>query len=128
MISNNFKAFFYFGLWYFVLLTSILSTNFRNFVDGFMPGALGSIVLYGVATLVYSLIFALLFLKPQGSFIDNFSSLGALVALDIGMILAVALGALFMRYDYVDLLFTVGFCFAQLAMMLGLLGLKSSKE
>ncbi|NLY36886.1 MAG: hypothetical protein GX046_06605 [Tissierellia bacterium] len=126
MIKNNLKTLIYLGLWYFVLLTSVIFTNFRGLVGGLIPHGFSPIVFYGVATLIYSLIFALLFLKPQGSMMDNFSSMGALVALDIGVILAVALGALFMRYSYLDLLFAIGFCFVQLGMMLGILGLKKS--
>lgn len=126
MIKNNVKTLIYFGLWYFVLLASVFFTNFRGFVTGFIPDDFSHILFYGIATLIFSLIFALLFLRPQGNMVDNFSSIGALVALDIGVILAVAVGALFMRYSYVDLILAIGFCFVQLAMILGILNFKSS--
>lgn len=126
MIKNNLKTLIYFGLWYFLLLTSVFFTNFRGLVMGLIPAGMSHILFYGIATLIFSLIFALLFLRPQGNMVDNFSSIGALVALDIGVILAVAVGALFMRYSYVDLILAIGFCFVQLAMILGILNFKSS--
>lgn len=112
------------GLWYFVLVSSVIFMNFRNLVNGLIPQALGPVVFLGLLTLVYSLIFSLLFLRPQGNLVDNFSSIGSLVALDIGVILAVALGSLFMRFSYLELIITVGFCLAQLALVLAVLAIK----
>lgn len=124
MIKNNLKTLVYMGLWYFVLVSSVIFMNFRNLVNGLIPQALGPVVFLGLLTLVYSLIFSLLFLRPQGNLVDNFSSIGSLVALDIGVILAVALGSLFMRFSYLELIITVGFCLAQLALVLAVLAIK----
>ncbi|NLY72604.1 MAG: hypothetical protein GX079_02805 [Tissierellia bacterium] len=124
MIKNNLKTLVYFGLWYFVLVASVIFMNFRNFIGAIIPDALGPVPFFGIATLVYSIIFTLLFLRPMGSAVDNFSSLASLVALDIGVILAVALGALFMRFSYIELLMAIGFCIGQIVIMLLVLGLK----
>lgn len=128
MIKNNIKTLIYFGLWYFVLVSSVLFTNFRGFIARFIPDNFNAMLFYGIATIIFSLLFALLFLRPQGSMMDNFTSIGALVALDIGVILAVALGVLFTRYSYVDLIIAIVFIFAQLLLILGILKIKAQKE
>lgn len=124
MIKNNLKTLIYMGLWYFVLVASVIFMNFRGFVGALIPPELGPVMFFGIATLIYSLVFALLFLRPMGSIMDNFSSIASLVALNIALILAVALGALFMRFDYMELILTIGFALGQLALMLLVLGLK----
>ncbi len=121
MISNNIKTFIYLGLWYFVLVTSVIFMNFRGLVAGLIPQALGPVLFFGILTLIYSLVFALLFLRPLGNMVDNFSSIGTLVALDIGVILAVALGTLFMQFSYQDLIISIAFCFTQIGLVLAVL-------
>lgn len=128
MIKNNVKTLIYFGLWYFVLVSSVLFTNFRGFIARFIPDNFNAILFYGIATIIFSLLFAFLFLRPQGTMMDNFTSIGSLVALNIGVILVVALGVLFTRYSYIDLITTIVSIFVQLVMILGILKIKSKKE
>ncbi len=126
MVKNNFKGLVYFGLWYFVLFASVLLGNFRGFVQGFIPSGVSPITVYGIATLIFSILFTLLFLEPQGHMMSNFSSIASVVILDIGVILAVAIGVLFLKYTYTDLLIAVGSIVIQLLSMLGILKVKKA--
>lgn len=126
MVKNNFKALVYFGMWYFVLVASVLLGNFRGFVERFIPASLGQIPFFGITTIVFSIFFTLLFLDPQGNMMNNFSSIASVVILDIAMILGVAVGVLFLKFSYIDLVVAVGSCAIQLGLMLGIMRLKKA--
>ena len=126
MVKNNFKGLVYFGMWYFVLVASVLLGNFRGFIERVIPASIGQVPFFGIATIIFSIFFTLLFLEPQGNMMNNFSSIASVVIMDIGMILGVAVGVLFLKFSYVDLLVAVGSCAIQLGVMLGIMRLKKA--
>lgn len=95
MLSNNLKAFFYHLLWYMVVVAGFFLTNFKEIMKGIIPSSIGPVIFYAAGTVVFSTLFAMLFLKPQGSFASNISSCGLLIILDIFLTLGIAVAFVF---------------------------------
>lgn len=99
MMSNNLKTIFYHALWYFLIVSVFFFDNMRAIFNGLVPENSTQVLVLGGATVVFSTIFAILFLRGQGSFIENFNSIASLVVMNILLGLGVAVGVLFNRFD-----------------------------
>lgn len=88
MIWNNLKTLIYHGMWYFVILSLFFVNKTKAIVEAFIPDMLTRFLIVGIATIVFSIIFTSLFMRPMGSYLNNFTSNGFLILLDIGVIVA----------------------------------------
>ncbi len=124
MISNNFKTIIYHAMWYFLILSVFLLDNMRSIFNGLVPDPMKQILILGIATVIFSTIFAILFLRGQGSFMANFNSMASLVIMDIFLSLGIALGVLFERFDIPTAAIGFLFLLLQLVMVMGVLSTK----
>ncbi|MDI9473079.1 MAG: hypothetical protein GX260_00660 [Tissierellia bacterium] len=124
MISNNFKTIIYHTMWYFLILSVFLLDNMRSIFNGLVPDPMKQILILGIATVIFSTIFAILFLRGQGSFMANFNSMASLVIMDIFLSLGIALGVLFERFDIPTAAIGFLFLLLQLVMVMGVLSTK----
>lgn len=88
MIWNNIKTLIYHGLWYFVILSLFFIQKTEAIVEAFIPSAMTRFLVIGITTTLFSLIFTSLFMRPMGSYMNNFTSNGFLILLDIGVLVA----------------------------------------
>ena len=88
MIWNNIKTLIYHGLWYFVILSLFFIQKTEAIVETLIPSAMTRFLVIGITTTLFSLIFTSLFMRPMGSYMNNFTSNGFLILLDIGVLVA----------------------------------------
>jgi hypothetical protein len=111
-------------MWYFLILSVFLLDNMRSIFNGLVPDPMKQILILGIATVIFSTIFAILFLRGQGSFMANFNSMASLVIMDIFLSLGIALGVLFERFDIPTAAIGFLFLLLQLVMVMGVLSTK----
>ena len=99
MVSNNFKTVLYHVLWYFLILSVFLFDNMRSIFQGLVTDPARQLMVLGIATVIFSTLFAILFLRGQGSFMANFNSIASLVIMNILLSLGIAVGVLFQKFD-----------------------------
>ncbi len=124
MVSNNFKTVLYHLLWYFLIVSVFFFDNMRSIFTGLVSDPMKQVMILGIATVVFSTLFAILFLRGQGSFMANFNSVASLVIMNILLSLGLAVGVLFKRFDLPSAGMGLLLFLLQLVMVMGVLTAK----
>lgn len=90
MFANNLKTLIYHALWYFVMLSLFFADKTKPIIEAFIPDMMTRLLIIGISTVLFSLIFTVLFMKPMGSTMSNVSSNGFLIILNIAVMLGLA--------------------------------------
>ena len=88
MLSNNLNSLIYHALWYFVIMSLFFATKTKPIVEAFIPNDMTRFLIIGITTVLFSLTFTVLFMHPMGSTLNNITSNGFLILLNIGVITA----------------------------------------
>lgn len=104
MFANNLKTLIYHSLWYFVMLSLFFADKTKPIIEAFIPDMMTRLLIIGISTVLFSLIFTVLFMKPMGSTISNVSSNGFLIILNIAVMLGLAWFYLMERFSIFEVI------------------------
>ena len=90
MFANNLKTLIYHALWYFVMLSLFFADKTKPIIEAFIPDMMTRLLIIGISTVLFSLTFTFLFMRPMGSTMSNISSNGFLIILNVGVMLGLA--------------------------------------
>ena len=91
MFGNNLKSLIYHVLWYFVIMSMFFASKTRPIIEAFIPDAMTRFLIIGITTVLFSLTFTVLFMRPMGTTMNNVTSNGLLIILNIGVFTAAVL-------------------------------------
>ncbi|WP_459129185.1 hypothetical protein [Guggenheimella bovis] len=128
MLANNTKTFIYHALWYFVVAGVFFIEKSRTILAQFIPDETLRLLVMGGATIIFSLIFTILFMEPMDSFGKNVGSNVTLILLDVGVITLSAIMYLFKRLSLYQTIMTGLFIILQLLIVFIVMKLKGNKE
>ena len=104
MFANNLKTLIYHSLWYFVMLSLFFADKTKPIIEAFIPDMMTRLLIIGISTVLFSLIFTVLFMKPMGSTMSNVSSNGFLIILNIAVMLGLAWFYLMERFSIFEVI------------------------
>lgn len=128
MVWNNLKSLIYHALWYFVIMSIFFAAKTRPIVEAFVPDAMTRFLIIGISTVIFSLTFTILFMKPMGSAISNITSNGLLILLNIGVITASVLFYLIGKLDIFETVLIILFILLQFFIIFLVMQSKGRKE
>lgn len=91
MFGNNLKSLIYHVLWYFVIMSLFFASKTRPIIEAFIPDTMTRFLIIGITTVLFSLTFTVLFMRPMGTTMNNITSNGLLIILNIGVFTAAVL-------------------------------------